>query len=529
MTDTMPFEGVDINMVHNNPPPRIRIGSRFLGEGNAEKAIIRHSRFKGGLVKAVKPTSEQHEYHCTKYKRQDQSGCQYMVRIEHAGTRIPICTKIIPVHTCRRKPEPSVEEIAAIIKDECKDLQKWMHVENVQARLSTRIRDKLVAEALEYIFHPPDKERTRAWRQIPDYLEHLHRSHPGAYTDWAKNASNVVAHTIIAPHWKCESVRQKRLRPVFAIDVNRTRKDCNILIAATLDANEQPFVLAVGTCLSGSAEDYKWFLKRLRKVYPYYFSPTGLLVTNGGLKVTEAVEAEVSEDRHVHLVSADGTTYGEQQWRQLHLAKLLDQMAFQREWLQLIQTHRPLSEALWEEGLPKWSTCHSPLPRFGMLTSNPCHSLNDCIEEHKNSPITMLLFQIQHREQMWKVIEWEREWDRRKNGTTHKFAPLMQERYDEAVVASAQCRVACMRHIHDPTTSKRTATQAVVQGPRPSAAESQEQFTVELHLSSNKAYCSCGEPQEAQTVCPHVIALCNHTEGPGGQPDQPTSALDPQM
>lgn len=493
----------------------IKVNTTFDTWEDAKVAIQIHSHLQGGNVKSIISNRKRHEYHCDTYNRKTKEGCPYRIWFVHIPNSTMVkCTRIIAQHECThhvvlnsRQGGNRLCYLVPYIKayfpklnhnTKASDIQDTLLIKGVQVHRLQQIRI-----AKNQILGLATDDQNRSWRQMPDYLRRLEEQDPGSYIRWLRNESNSIVNTFIAPSSRRQAVQH--LRPVFAVDgtFSKTRSKYVILIAATYDANRRLIILAWGTCQSETGEGCGWFFKHLKQAFPGYVTPDTLLVTDRGVGLIKGALAELPDMHHVHCIyhirkNRSGGRKGDAALF-ASLAVEYDKQKFKAKWEAISLANPALADVLWKDGLHNWARCHSPRPRYGMLTSNPCEQANGVIRSHRRLAVVNVLHAIW--EHQAAKIPIHRAEARRETGLLPKRT---RPAYDEAAKLGSRYRVVLQSETD--TAGSLDYFKACVQHLGNAHAKTHE---VVLNLRSRTATCSCGQPQDAHFICRHVVAVCN--------------------
>lgn len=161
-----------------------------------------------------------------------------------------------------------------------------------------------------------------------------------------------------------------------------------LLVASTLDGNKQAVPLAFAMCNGGANESWDWFLFQLKAACQFLDAPD-LRITVLSCReepIVDAVNQHLPLAEHLccveHVQKAIAAKFkGDVTPHLWKAAKTYDREEFNRL-LQVIRKINPEThDYLNLVGLRLWSLAWSPLPRFGIVTTDVTHFLDAWMDE----------------------------------------------------------------------------------------------------------------------------------------------------
>jgi zinc finger SWIM domain-containing protein 3 len=153
--------------------------------------------------------------------------------------------------------------------------------------------------ALEEIKKQIFGDEAESFKKIPSFLENLSQVDPQAY--WRlETQNNRFFRLFIAPGATQEAFRW--CRPFIALDGTfvKTRWNLTILIAATMDGDNQILPLAWGFVPTESNDSWSFFLSHFRQTFPSIDNATVTTISDRSKGLEPAMTAELSHTIHLY-------------------------------------------------------------------------------------------------------------------------------------------------------------------------------------------------------------------------------------
>ncbi|KAL6518212.1 hypothetical protein OROMI_033913 [Orobanche minor] len=293
-------------------------------------------------------------------------------------------TAIVEVADCR------VDKIA---KDVIFNNKASMIASDVQRLFGAKIKYSTALSARNQALTMTYGDSSESFRKLPSYFYMLEQSNPGSVVDLQTDEAGAFEYYFMSLD---ASIRGfKACRPVIVVDGTHLKGKYNgiMFVAATKDANEQIFPLAIGFGAKECDESWIWFLEQCRRTFG---SPENLLIVS---------------DQHVSIKNALDVVYpgtphgictyhlqGKIRWWGDHAIIMFQAAAnayrcrdFEDRMANLKGFAPGAHDKLMAADPVRWSRSMCHVRRYNFLTSNCAECLNGRLCWARKLPVCTLL------------------------------------------------------------------------------------------------------------------------------------------
>jgi hypothetical protein len=265
-----------------------------------------------------------------------------------------------------------------------------------------------------------------------------------------------------------------------------------LLIACFRNGNKELQIVACGVVSIENEENWSWFLDLVLKNLA---APPAFIISDRDKGLVPALAKVAPEIIHFycfrHLMENFNKKFKCKTLRNLawKVARSRTKIEFQNSTEELKQMNKAALQWLMDIPVEKWSVLHSPLPRFGVYTSNNVESINAALKATRKLPILDLLIDIERyvgskwSENVTKANEWD------------LYTKNAESRVEKA-----------LRHANDTIVTKNSSTTFLVQVKR--ITEVPLVFAVDLN--QREEMCTCRYDKDMGAPCVHVLMCLKH-------------------
>ncbi|XP_022158318.1 protein FAR-RED ELONGATED HYPOCOTYL 3-like [Momordica charantia] len=283
-------------------------------------------------------------------------------------------------------------------KDIVNDMRKNYGV-NIRYEKAWRARER----ALELLMGSPKKSYTL----LRKYGEALKSVNPGTVFSLKLEDNKYFQYAFMALGCSIQGFRSC-IRTVLVIDGAHLKGKYKgvILIASSVDGNNQLYPLAFGIVDRETNESWTWFLERVKScigdVEGLVFVPHRHRTINNFVTSVFPTAEHVSCMHHVQMNLNDKFKIRSEgvEWLYLLAAKAFKKSTFRYYWNPLAGFPE-LRQYLEELGFDKWSRAYQPGLRYNQMTTNIADFMNAVLVHARYLPVTALLEHCRALLQRW--------------------------------------------------------------------------------------------------------------------------------
>jgi hypothetical protein len=482
------------------PPPRpsgtgavFEVGLIFPSMDDAREALLCHTIARHESYRVYKSDARRYMTRC---RNRD---CNYMVRISWRKRRCEAFVSMYKPHTCSPdthenwRPAASVNYLVPTYQSLVQGSSKptAAQILEIERRRGNPIQYHQGYRTLRAIERNLYGDAPESFKKLPAFLSRLAKvDHAGYWKMETKD--DVFSRCFVAPAATLNAYTHCRRFLTIDRAPWKTKWDFSLLVAATLDANDQVLPLAWAVVPDEKVESWAFFLRHVRLAFPKIDSPRTALLLNPRLGIDDAVTQELPAVAMIYCCEYLSRTLMEkfkpeeevrkQFWK---AARAESEPIFAQA---IAQIKHPRAKQ-WIESIPRqrWAKHALPVPRYDQLAMTSMESLHFLWLNTRNLPVLRALYSI------WLNIT-----DRLHHcrGMEFKRSNTLTDFAQEWIVRQKQlCR---------------TYT---------AVASSQEQFTVfnksvGYVVDLNARTCSCLDWQDLQLPCRHALAAIAITSRP---------------
>ncbi|KAG2019078.1 hypothetical protein GB937_005369 [Aspergillus fischeri] len=469
------------------------VGMIYPSMEEAREALLCHTIAKHESYRVYKSDARRYMTRC---RNRD---CNYMVRVSWRKKRCEAFVSMYKPHTCRPdthdnwRPAASVNYLAPTYQSLVQGGSKptAAQILEIERRRGNPIQYHQGYRTLKAIERSLYGDAAESFEKLPAFLSRLAKVDHAGY--WKMETKNDVFHRcFVAPAATLNAYTHCRRFLTIDRAPWKTKWDFSLLVAATLDANDQVLPLAWAVVPDEKVDSWAFFLRHMRLAFPKIDSPRTALLLNPRLGIDDAVTQELATVAMMYCCEYLSQTLMEkfrpeeevrkQFWK---AARAESEPIFAQA---IAQIKHPLAKQ-WIESIPRqrWAKHALPVPRYEQLSMTTMESLHFLWLNTRNLPVLRALYSI------WLNITDRlhhcREIDFKRSNTLADFA-------QEWIARQKQL--------------SRTYT---------AVASSQEQFTVfnkavGFAVDLDARTCSCLDWQDLQLPCRHALAAIATTSRP---------------
>lgn len=459
----------------------------------AREALLCHTIAKHESYRVYKSDARRYMTRC---RNRD---CNYMVRVSWRKKRCEAFVSMYKPHTCSPdthdnwRPAASVNYLAPAYQSLVQGSSKptAAQILEIERRRGNPIQYHQGYRTLKAIERNLYGDAAESFEKLPAFLSRLAKIDHAGY--WKTETKNDIFHRcFVAPAATLHAYTLCRRFLTIDRAPWKTKWDFSLLVAATLDANDQVLPLAWAVVPDEKVESWAFFLRHMRLAFPKIDSPRTALLLNPRLGIDDAVSQELPAVAMMYCCEYLSQTLMEkfrpeeevrkQFWK---AARAESEPTFAQA---IAQIKHPRAKQ-WIESIPRqrWAKHALPVPRYEQLSMSTMESLHFLWLNTRNLPVLRALYSIwlniTDRLHHCREIEFKQ---------SNKLTDFAQE----WIVRQKQL--------------SRTCT---------AVASSQEQFTVlnkavGFVVDLNARTCSCLDWQDLQLPCRHALAAIATTSRP---------------
>ncbi|KAF4237542.1 hypothetical protein CNMCM6805_006873 [Aspergillus fumigatiaffinis] len=481
-------------------PPRpsgtgavFEVGMIYPSMEEAREALLCHTIAKHESYRVYKSDARRYMTRC---RNRD---CNYMVRVSWRKKRCEAFVSMYKPHTCSPdthgnwRPAASVNYLAPTYQSLVQGSSKptAAQILEIERRRGNPIQYHQGYRTLKAIERNLYGDAAESFEKLPAFLSRLAKVDHAGY--WKMETKNDVFHRcFVAPAATLHAYTHCRRFLTIDRAPWKTKWDFSLLVAATLDANDQVLPLAWAVVPDEKVESWAFFLRHMRLAFPKIDSPRTALLLNPRLAIDDAVTQELPAIAMMYCCEYLSQTLMEKFRPEEEVRKQFWKAARAESepiFAQAIAQIKHPGAKQWIESIPRqrWAKHALPVPRYEQLSMTTMESLHFLWLNTRNLPVLRALYSI------WLNITDRlhhcREIEFKRSNTLTDFA-------QEWIMRQTQL--------------SRTYT---------AVASSQEQFTVfnkavGFVVDLNARTCSCLDWQDLQLPCRHALAAIATTSRP---------------
>jgi hypothetical protein len=268
-----------------------------------------------------------------------------------------------------------------------------------------------------------------------------------------------------------------------------------LLVACFRNGNGELQIVACGVVSIENEENWSWFLRIL---FDNLECAPAFMISDRDKGLLPALAKVAPQIQHFYCFRHVMENFNKK-FKSKTLRNLAWKVASSRsgkaynDAAQELQTANPHAlQWLLDIPLEKWSICHSPIPRFGVYTSNNVESINAVLKSIRKLPILDMLIEIERyvgskwSENLSKSDGW--------NAFTKKAISRVEK---------------CLRLATDYTVKQNSSSSFIVNILR--RKEVPLEFAIDLSGDLNGNLCSCGYSKDMGAPCVHVLLSLKKT------------------
>ncbi|KAF7181442.1 hypothetical protein CNMCM7691_000660 [Aspergillus felis] len=481
-------------------PPRpsgagaiFEVGMIYPSMEEAREALLCHTIAKHESYRVYKSDARRYMTRCR------SRDCNYMVRISWRKKRCEAFVSMYRPHTCSPdthgnwRPAASVNYLVPTYQSLVQGSSQptAAQILEIERRRGNPIpyhQGYRTLKAIERNLYGDDVE---SFEKLPAFLSRLAKVDHAGY--WKLETKNDIFHRcFIAPAATLNAYTHCRRFLTIDCAPWKTKWDFSLLVAATLDANDQVLPLAWAVVPDEKVESWAFSLRHMRLAFPKIDSPRTALLLNPRLGIDDAVTQELPAVAMMYCCEYLSQTLMEKFRPEEEVRKQFWKAARAESepvFVQAMAQIRHPRAKQWIELIPRqrWAKHALPVPRYDQLSMTTMESLHFLWLNTRNLPVLRALYSIWLN--LADRLNHCREMEFEQSNTLTDFA-------QEWIVRQKQL--------------SRTYT---------AVAGSQEQFTVfnkavGYNVDLNARTCSCLDWQDLQLPCRHALAAIATTSRP---------------
>ncbi|XHG07747.1 hypothetical protein AWENTII_013014 [Aspergillus wentii] len=466
-------------------------GMIFPSIQEAREALLTHTVAAHESYRVYKSDARRYMTRCR------SRDCDYMVRITWRKKRCEAYVSIYKPHTCSPdthdnwRPAASINYLVPNYQSlfEGNTKPTAAQIQAIEQYKGNTIHYHQGYRTLKAIERNLYGDESESFQKLPAFLSRLAKTDYSGF--WRlETKDDVFQRCFIAPGATINAY--EHCRQFLTVDRApwKTKWDFSLLVAATMDGNNQVLPIAWAVMPGETEDDWRWFLNSLLRAFPKIHDPSTVLMCDPRLPIEAAMQKELPAVSHIHCCEhlsqmlMDKFRPAEEVRKQFWKAARAESEA---KFEQAVTQIRDDKARRWIQSIPpaKWAKFAIPAPRYDQLTSTLLDSLNFLWLNTRNMPILRSLYFI------WLNIT-----DRFHQCREYKF-----KRSSSTLTDFAQDYITRQKQL------SRTFH---------AVASSQDQFTVFKNamgyvVDIPTGTCSCFEWQDLKLPCRHALAAISST------------------